>query len=120
VSCHEAAAAALLAELGLADGNLDAVDRKSALLPAFLAALAGLFIGSDSGLGSCGLVSSVQGTLAQPRDAPCGADYPVSITRSRGWRNRSMTNKTASGVQKQPRATRSSSAGKGRCQPDLA
>ena len=39
-----AAVAALQSELTLADGNLDALDRKSALLPAFLAALAGLFI----------------------------------------------------------------------------
>ncbi len=43
-----AAVAALQAELGLAEGNLDALDRKAALLPAFLAALAGLFIGSES------------------------------------------------------------------------
>ena len=38
------AVSALQAELELADGNLDALDRKAALLPAFLAALAGLFL----------------------------------------------------------------------------
>ena len=42
-----AAVHALQAELELADGNLDALDRKTALLPAFLAALAGVFMGSD-------------------------------------------------------------------------
>ena len=52
-----AAVAALQAELELADGNLDALDRKAALLPAFLAALAGLFIGADSGLSGAGLIS---------------------------------------------------------------
>jgi len=51
-----AAVVALQAEVGLADGNLDALDRKSALLPAFLAALAGLFISSDSSVGGLGLV----------------------------------------------------------------
>jgi hypothetical protein len=56
---HEASAAAavaaLQAELELADHNLDALDRKSALLPAFLAALAGLFISSESVLTGLGI-----------------------------------------------------------------
>lgn len=43
-----AAVAALQSELELADGNLDALDRKASLLPAFLAALAGLFISADT------------------------------------------------------------------------
>ncbi len=51
-----AAVSALQAELELADGNLDALDRKSALLPAFLAALAGLFISSESVLNGLGLL----------------------------------------------------------------
>lgn len=52
-----AAVAALQAELELADGNLDALDRKTALLPAFLAALAGLFIGSESVITGLGLTA---------------------------------------------------------------
>lgn len=63
-----AAVSALHAELELADGNLDALDRKSALLPAFLAALAGLFISSESvlsGLGLTGvLIALVAGILS--------------------------------------------------------
>ena len=57
-----AAVAALQAELALADGNLDALDRKSALLPAFLAALAGLFIGADAAATGIGLLA-VLGSL---------------------------------------------------------
>lgn len=57
-----AAVAALQAELELADGNLDALDRKSALLPAFLAALAGLFIGAESVITGLGL-TAVLGAL---------------------------------------------------------
>jgi len=52
-----AAVAALQSQLQLADGNLDALDRKAALLPAFLAALAGLFLDPDSILSGLGLVS---------------------------------------------------------------
>jgi hypothetical protein len=52
-----AAVAALQSELALADGNLDALDRKSALLPAFLAALAGLFINGDATATGIGLVA---------------------------------------------------------------
>lgn len=54
-----AAVQALQSELQLADGNLDALDRKAALLPAFLAALAGLFIGSDSVRSGLGLIATL-------------------------------------------------------------
>jgi hypothetical protein len=54
-----AAVDALQAELELADGNLDALDRKTALLPAFLAALAGLFISSDAVLSGGALAAVV-------------------------------------------------------------
>src|SRR6266542_2842130 len=59
-----AAVTALQAELALADGNLDALDRKAALLPAFLAALAGLFIGFASVLDGVGLTALVAEILS--------------------------------------------------------
>ena len=54
-----AAVQALQSELQLADGNLDALDRKAALLPAFLAALAGLFIDSNSVRSGLGLIATL-------------------------------------------------------------
>jgi hypothetical protein len=54
-----AAVAALQAELQLADGNLDALDRKASLLPAFLAGLAGLFISADTSVNGAAVVAVV-------------------------------------------------------------
>lgn len=75
-----AAVQALQSEVELADGNLDALDRKAALLPAFLAALAGLFIGPETtasglglgltlfalGLGIAGVACSLLALRARP------------------------------------------------------
>ena len=45
-----AAVAALQSQLEMADGNVDALDRKAALIPATLAALAGLLLANQVGL----------------------------------------------------------------------